>query len=391
MTSGDDTLWPVAMRHMQAATTLRAVVRGENRPNYELHGPCPRCGGADRFIVQPNRGRWMCRNCSRTEQGGYRWGDGLGYLALELGIDRGEAWRRYASDDTPIPPVKRRPEARPAAQDAPGRAFAPVPIEEFNRGINPCREGILAAWAGYKPVSAEMVDDYSLGVGPVPRNRCRCDRLLIPVTDGHLVHCIRGRLPAGATCPHDSKNWIANAGFSLRSLPLFNAHRIADGAVAVIVENPVDAMLLSELPDVAYQWLRQGVDMGILAPHLARAMALAKRGIRPIVGVATLSAGYWQSGWEAALAGASLVIVALDNDLVGNGGGAGRKELLEAWDRDHVDRPIRAPAPFGLARQARLRQRGIRAVMYQWPESPPVKDFGEWLREQQLRIPAQQV
>jgi DNA primase len=35
----------------------------------EYHGPCPFCGGTDRFIVQPhktpNGGLWFCRQCSR--------------------------------------------------------------------------------------------------------------------------------------------------------------------------------------------------------------------------------------------------------------------------------------------------------------------------------------
>ena len=29
----------------------------------EYAGPCPFCGGRDRFRVQPRRGRWWCRGC----------------------------------------------------------------------------------------------------------------------------------------------------------------------------------------------------------------------------------------------------------------------------------------------------------------------------------------
>lgn len=37
----------------------------------EYHGACPFCGGNDRFVVQPEAGRWMCRQqCSASGGGG---------------------------------------------------------------------------------------------------------------------------------------------------------------------------------------------------------------------------------------------------------------------------------------------------------------------------------
>lgn len=44
----------------------------------EWKGPCPKCGGTDRFTVQPeygsNGGRWSCRQCSP------QWGDTVGFV-----------------------------------------------------------------------------------------------------------------------------------------------------------------------------------------------------------------------------------------------------------------------------------------------------------------------
>ena len=34
------------------------------RQGRELVGPCPRCGGRDRFAVNPSKGLWNCRGCS---------------------------------------------------------------------------------------------------------------------------------------------------------------------------------------------------------------------------------------------------------------------------------------------------------------------------------------
>lgn len=54
----------------------------------EYHGPCPFCGGEDRFIVQPsapNGGRWSCRQCSP------RWGDSIAYVMQRENITFSDA------------------------------------------------------------------------------------------------------------------------------------------------------------------------------------------------------------------------------------------------------------------------------------------------------------
>lgn len=376
----DVDVWPAAFAQMQSATTLRHASGRQNRPNYELHGPCPVCGGEDRFVVQPNQKRWLCRNCRTFPNGKIRWGDGLDYLALAAGMSRDDAWRAFVAEDRPPPTPSRRRTPHKTAQDAPGWRFRPIPITKYREWQQRHISGILDDWGRYKPVSAEMVAEYGLAVGRVPYSRCNCDRLLIPITDGQAVFCIRGRIRPGETCPHTAAKkkatWLANAGFSLHYLPLFNAHRCAPGCIAVLVENPVDAMILSEGPALAYEWLRQGVPRDILAAPLGYAAALASRGIRPIVGVATLSAYYWRDAWESALAQCSLVVVALDDDLVGNGGGAHRPALVQEWVDNHLDHPVPPPAPCGPARQQALKAAGIPVALYTWPGD--CKDFGEW-------------
>ncbi len=55
----------------------------------EWAGPCPFCGGRDRFRVQPRLGYWWCRRC-----GGERWQDAIDYLRRRDGVDFAEACRR---------------------------------------------------------------------------------------------------------------------------------------------------------------------------------------------------------------------------------------------------------------------------------------------------------
>jgi hypothetical protein len=53
------------------------------RQGQELVGPCPRCGGDDRFAVHVKKQFWNCRICKKKEDdagviGLVRWLDGCG-------------------------------------------------------------------------------------------------------------------------------------------------------------------------------------------------------------------------------------------------------------------------------------------------------------------------
>lgn len=49
----------------------------------EWHGPCPLCGGDDRFMVWPKRGRAWCRKCKAS-------GDALSWAMRMRGINPDE-------------------------------------------------------------------------------------------------------------------------------------------------------------------------------------------------------------------------------------------------------------------------------------------------------------
>jgi hypothetical protein len=64
-----------------------------------LSGPCPRCGGHDRFQVSLKRERWLCRNCSP------RYSDVIGLIQFLDGVGFVDAVRtllgKPAGDQTP--------------------------------------------------------------------------------------------------------------------------------------------------------------------------------------------------------------------------------------------------------------------------------------------------
>jgi hypothetical protein len=57
----------------------------------EWAGPCPECGGTDRFLVWPNKGVWYCRGCELS-------GDAVAFLRRFDGLGCKEAHERAGKD-----------------------------------------------------------------------------------------------------------------------------------------------------------------------------------------------------------------------------------------------------------------------------------------------------
>ena len=111
-------------------TTLhkKATTRGG-----EYAGPCPFCGGTDRFRVQPERGQWHCRQCSPDE----RWQDAIAYAMRRDGVDFREACDRLAGGAA-LSTIVNKPHAAPAAAAEPSdtwRAAGMALVEEAEASL----------------------------------------------------------------------------------------------------------------------------------------------------------------------------------------------------------------------------------------------------------------
>src|SRR5215813_3575780 len=74
--------------------------RVANTNDGEYAGPCPGCGGKDRFRVWPREGRYWCRGCGRR-------GDTIQYLRHFHGLSFAEAKRVLGLADTPCSHAER--------------------------------------------------------------------------------------------------------------------------------------------------------------------------------------------------------------------------------------------------------------------------------------------
>jgi len=161
---------------------------------------------------------------------------------------------------------------------------------------------------------------------------CDCGKWLSP-SGSRIVLYNGGRL-----LPPESRN--RNAVFSLGDCP---DEVWARKKLLIIVENPIDALLIEEK-----------------TRHLA---------------VATLGVSMWRQGWTKALKRAKpeTVIIAFDNDLPGNGGAKRRKEFAAKWKEQHSVPP---PEPAAERLRRRLADAEIKAWIYDWGWAEEKADVG---------------
>ncbi len=287
----------------------------------EAHINCPTCGHSssprDPHCSFSQRG-WKCFSCGE--------GGSLSKLAELIGLEQ----REYA----PAKPMPKK-QAAPATWLSQAERL----VERYE-----CHPERLALWQGYKPVSYANIINHRLGVGVLPSSKCQHERLIVPIIDGSMIVGLRGR---ALSC--DCGKWLAPGGTQISLYPLYNEPALQPGCVAWIVENPIDALLVSQST--------------------------------PYVGLATYSVAYWVERWTAVIAASqpALVVVAYDNDLSGNGGAQRRGDLLRAWKIKHPDPKLKPPDAAGPKLTNRLIDGRLNAALFDWGKLPN-KDIGTLLQ-----------
>lgn len=301
-------------------TTVHNVLKGDKR-GHDYHTDCPFCGkpatrGQTHFSYSE-------RGCTCFVCGN---GGGLVKLARQLG----------QKVTAVAQPVRIKPVKNSAAWlDNAGELVARYTAHSRR----------VALWREYKPLDTETITGNHLGVGILPYSQCHHPRLILPIcNEAGRVVCLRGRR-LDCDCP----KWLASGGWSLNSLPLYNLDALPEGGVLWIVENPVDALLIGQFT--------------------------------PYTGVATLSVSYWRDEWAKAIVEKrpSLVVVAYDNDLAGNGGAWRRAEFMAEW---LANAKVRAtPQARGVMVVNALLGAGINTVLYDWKDAPHKADIGRLIMQ----------
>lgn len=150
----------------------------------EWAGPCPFCGGSDRFRVQPNRRPWglfMCRNCT-----GGKWQNAIDYLIKRDGCDFKTACAALAGGDLPTTRERRQPPPQPAytppAADWQAQALRAIETCGRNLWTDPGAPGLDYLLS--RGLAERTIQHYRLGFSP----GAKFDGLYIP--RGVVIPCV---------------------------------------------------------------------------------------------------------------------------------------------------------------------------------------------------------
>lgn len=280
----------------------------------EYHGPCPQCGGKDRFVVQPcggddGRGLWMCRACHP------KWGDVVAFVEWRDGVGFREACDRlgYAliapaiDPDLPMPEPCEPPSR---AWQERGKAIWMAAYHALWQSQGDKARAWLRArglsnetieWAALGYIAADTWEAPSIWGLPPEHKKVYLPRgIVIPWPDKEDLWKLNIRRPLTKAQAGESK-YIQPAG---AGNGLFNADTIMPGMPIVLVEGEFDALIVQQE-----------------AGDLVSAVATGS------------TAGARRARWLARFAVAPLVLVAFDNDGAEKGEAAARYwlDVLEGF------------------------------------------------------------
>ena len=268
----------------------------------EYHGPCPFCGGTDRFIVQPNGKdgpRWFCRQCGKS-------GDAISFIQEYEGVPFKEACERlHLEAQQPTPRARQQLQPTINAgdlQDYP--CFDPAWQAAAEDFVYDCIDRLRDGWhslAAARYLEARGIDQTNavaamLGLNDQDYRATwgSCDvwfprGITIPWRIDHQYWNVRLRRP-NADLGQGGDKYVSPKGCANG---LYNADMIAPNMTIIMTEGEFDQMVVD-------RWLCEHQRSGVRA-----------------VSIGSCS-GARLLRWVCRLELAKRVIVAFDNDKAGD-------------------------------------------------------------------------
>ena len=255
----------IAADDFKRATRLGDIVPGLKKSGAYLIGPCPFCGGSDRFNVKMTADGvdlWVCRQC-----GDGKYHDVIAFLMRRDGLTFAEvvgqsaAPRPTAARSTPRPtPAPVQELATPPADDWQFPALiAAAECADFLRGDSAAAGKVRGYLRDDRKLTDSTIHDHMIGFNPAGRMVDGCwlaPGVTIPcMVDGELWYVqVRTTAAARAEAAANGRKldkYHALKGSKLGAL--FNADTLIGARAVFVVEGEFDAMVLGQYvpPDVA--------------------------------------------------------------------------------------------------------------------------------------------
>lgn len=224
----------------------------------EYAGPCPFCGGKDRFRVQPNHeggGLWLCRGCT-----GGKWQDAIAYVMRRDSVNFVVACQRLGAGSGLNLHAYRPKQQMPKPKGTPSLAWqskARQLREQCEQALW-SDEGMKARqWLNARGLGDETLQRWRIGFNPVARFDPLADWGL-PEEYNDKGHLKTVWLPRGVvmTCEIAGTPWYCKIRRSAGEpkyvnvkgscTALFNAEGLMSFEVAALTEGQFDCMLLHQ-------------------------------------------------------------------------------------------------------------------------------------------------
>lgn len=278
------------------------AIPGLKRLGREMTGPCPRCGGRDRFSINVDRNVYNCRSCGGGDQIGLvrlvndcSFKDALAYIAgdTSLSIDPGEQRRRqekYEADKTrrENAAARRRAAAVDSAREiwngCQGAACTMVADYLALRGMPASLTTQIPSALRFHPALPYMVPGGAREWIEIHRGPAMVAAVVSPrgeVTAVHRTWLDLSRPKGKATLEYEGtpmpakKVWGSKKGCAIRL-----SHETGDRFTTLVmgegIETTLTAMVADAYPDAAY-W--SGVDLGNMSGIRTKGKGLKFAGI----------------------------------------------------------------------------------------------------------------
>jgi len=211
----------------------------------EWAGPCPFCGGRDRFRVWPNaspKPRWWCRQCQRK-------GDAIDYLQERDGLSFPEAKAALGivepeQQATQPQSATRRPPVEPSPPSLDWQLAARAVVQDCRAALASNAGAKARQWLARRGIEESTLTTWELGYNPLDQE---LHGLWIP--KGVVIPCaalgemqyIKVRRPV-PPLPGPKYKLVKDS-----RLALYGLDRLQGLPVAVVCESEFDALLLQQL------------------------------------------------------------------------------------------------------------------------------------------------
>ena len=248
----------IAADDFKRATRIVDLVPGLKKAGQYHIGPCPFCGGDDRFNVKTTHDGidlWLCRQC-----GDGKYHDAIDFVMRRDGMTFAEVVGNSAA--MPRPALARpTPAAVPDLSMPPGddwqmpALIAAAECARYLTSGNSAAEKVLAYLTDTRRLMPTTIHDYMIGYNPTWRTIGDGGRLAPGITipcmvNGELWY-VQVRTTAAARQSGKVDKYHALTGSKLGAL--FNADELIGARAVFVVEGEFDAMVLRQNtpPDVA--------------------------------------------------------------------------------------------------------------------------------------------